>query len=174
MARLDLIVQGLEEGQQFQGILLFEAFVGVLIRVCRNFAYDCVWVRKLMAMRRAQPVMSRQNRQQVQEVAGQLVTLVKTIFMNGVMVMLAPILAPLSLAVQLWNSLPTWRQVRRSVPTSSAEVRRLPRSVWNSIPSLGQIVNMLVGLVQAAVRDYMNHFSAQGIANSARQPVQAY
>lgn len=38
---------------------------------------------------------------------GGLVTLVKTIFMNGVMVMLAPVLAPISLAIQLWNSLPS-------------------------------------------------------------------
>lgn len=123
---------------------------------------------------RGQPVVSRRNRQQVQEVVGGILTLVKTIFMNGVMVMLAPVLAPISLAIQLWNSLPTWRQVRRSVPTSFGEVRRMPRSVWNSIPSVGQVVNMLVRLVQAAARDYMAHFSTQGIANSTRQPVQAF
>lgn len=127
---------------------------------------------EFVAMR--QPVVSRRTRQQAQEVVGGLVTLVKTIFMNGVLVMLAPVLAPLSLAVQLWNSLPTWRQVRRAVPTSFGDVRRVPRSVWNSIPSVGQVVNMLVRLVQAAVRDYMAHFSTQGIQNSTRQPVQAF
>lgn len=101
--------------------------------------------------------------------------MVKTIFINGVMVMLAPVLVPVSLTLQLWHSLPTFRQVRRAVPTSLRDVRRLPSSVWNSIPSVGQVLNWIGRLLQAMVHDYLAHFSTQGLGQlgqPAQQPLQ--
>lgn len=115
--------------------------------------------------------ISRRNRQQFQEVWVNLVGLVRAIFMNGVMVMLAPFLVPISLAIQLWNSLPSFRQVKKSIPRSFGEVKRIPYSIWHSIPTAGEVGNMLLSLLQTLVRDCLQRYSTQDMARSSRQPV---
>lgn len=114
--------------------------------------------------------VSRRNRQQFQEVWVSLVDLVRTIFVNGVMVMLAPFLVPISLAIQLWNSLPSFRQVKKSIPRSFSEVKRIPYSIWHSIPSAGELGNMLLRLIQTLVRDCLQRYTTQDIGRSPRQP----
>ncbi|KAG0567923.1 hypothetical protein M758_7G169500 [Ceratodon purpureus] len=113
--------------------------------------------------------LSRRNRNQLQDVWATLVALVRTIFVNGLMVMLAPVLAPISLAIQLWNSLPTWRQVKRSLPRSFGEVKRIPYQIWRSVPSFRQLMDMLLRLVQTLLRDCMTRHT-QEISQSTRQP----
>lgn len=84
--------------------------------------------------------------------------------------MLLPVLAPISLAVQLWNSLPSFRQVRNAIPRSFGDLCRIPSAIWNSIPSLNQLLNMLVNLIRAMVRDYTTRLSPQVTGQSTRQP----
>lgn len=112
--------------------------------------------------------MSRRNRQEFREVWEGLVSLIRAIFVNGLMVMLAPVLTPISLAIQLWNALPSFRQVKRSIPRNFSEVKRIPYSIWNSIPSFGELMGMLLRLVQTLLRDCMTRHTEE-IGRSTRQ-----
>lgn len=112
--------------------------------------------------------LSRRNRQQLQEVWASLVSLVRAIFVNGLMAMLAPVLVPISLAIQLWNALPSFRQVKRAVPRSFGEVKRIPYSVWRSIPSGRQLLDMLLRFIQTLLRDCLTRHT-QELAQSSRQ-----
>lgn len=122
-----------------------------------------------------QRLVSRRTRQQIRDTFVAIFNLFKTIVVTGVLTILWPIIAPITLAIQLWNSLPSYRQVRRATPTSVGDVRRsVPslRQVWNSIPSLRQILNALMNLVRVQATEYAAQINPAEIAgNATRRPV---
>ncbi len=133
----------------------------------------CVCVLFLLTM--ASGIMvSRRNRQQLGDTMGSILRLVVAIFVNGVMTILWPVVAPIMLAVQLWNSLPSFRQVCRAVPTRLSDIPT-PRRVWNSIPSVCQVVNAIVNAVRAQFNDYMAHMNPAALGSiSAAPPTRAF